>query len=341
MSLPIVFVLYFIAAAVLVFFSIKCADYVDLLDKKTNISGAFIGGVILAAVTSLPELVTSLSAVFVVDNPSLIIGNVLGSNIFNLCIFGGAVLLCAKAFSKATIGKAHVATLLCTLAACAMMALVFWINSGDLAFGQIPVINVNVMSLLILVVYFISFRFLSNDDADNDEEDTSPLTVRQIIFRFILMALGLVVMSMAVTWLTDELQARLDLDASLAGAIFLGVATSLPELTSSIALIRRRNFNAMVGNVVGSNMFNFTIFSVADIISGAVIYPAAAVVSYQTKNMLIFSVLSSLIVMGTILLQGRVKQKEQKGGLLVVYAALGVLVIASYITTLVLPFSPL
>lgn len=339
MSLPIVFVLYFIAAAVLVFFSIKCADYVDLLDKKTNISGAFIGGVVLAAVTSLPEFVTSLSAVFVVNNPSLIIGNVLGSNIFNLCIFGGAAILSVKAFSKSTIGKAHIATLLCTLAACAMMALVFWINNGELAFGQIPVINVNVMSLLILVVYCISFRFLSNDDTDNEEEDASPLTVKQIIFRFIMMALGLVAMSMAVTWLTDELQARLDLDASLAGAIFLGVATSLPELTSSITLIRHRNFNAMIGNVIGSNMFNFTIFSVADIISGAVIYPAAAAVSYQTKNMLIFGVLSSLIVMAAILLQGRMKEKMQKGGVLAVYALLGVLILASYITSLVLPFS--
>lgn len=340
MSLPIVFVLYFISAAILVFFSIKCADYVDLLDKKTNISGAFIGGVILAAVTSLPELVTSLSAVFVVHNPELIIGNVLGSNIFNLCIFGGAVVLAAKSFSKAKIGKAHLATIVCTLVVCVLMALVFWIRTtGGTAFGQIPVINVNVASLLILIVYFVSFRFLSNDNSDNDEEDTSPLTVRQIVPRFVLMALGLVVMSIVVTTLTDELQAQLDLDASLAGAIFLGIATSLPELSSSIALVRRRNFNAMVGNVVGSNMFNFTIFSIADIISGAIIYPAASTVSYQTKNMLIFGVLSSLLVMATILLQSRQKDKPQQRGSLIAYVVLGLLVIVSYITSLVLPFS--
>ncbi len=340
MSLPIVFLLYAVSAAVLVFFSIKCADYVDLLDKKTNISGAFIGGVILAAVTSLPELVTSLSAVFVVDNPSLIIGNVLGSNIFNLCIFGGAAILAAKAFSVCKIGKAHIASIVCTLASFGLIALTFWVDRGETAFGQIPVVNINVMSVLILVVYFISFRFLSNDDTDNDEEDTSSLTVKQIVVRFVLMALGLVAMSMAVTYLTDVLQERLRLDASLAGAIFLGVATSLPELTSSIALIRRRNFNAMVGNVIGSNMFNFTIFSVADIVSGAVIYSAASTVSYQTKNMLIFGVVSSLSLMTAILLQRRTANKPQKGGLIGVYVLLGVIVIASYVLSLVLPFSP-
>ena len=83
MSLPIVLLLYFISGAALFFFSMKCADYVDLLDKKTNLSGAFIGGVILAAITSLPELITSISAVTVVNKPELIIGNVLGSNVFN------------------------------------------------------------------------------------------------------------------------------------------------------------------------------------------------------------------------------------------------------------------
>jgi len=230
--------------------------------------------------------------------------------------------------------------LLCTLAACAMMALVFWINNGDTAFGQIPVVNLNAFSFLILVVYFISFRFLSNDDSENDEEDTSPLTVRQIVIRFILMAIGLVGMSIVVTALTDKLQTELRLDESLAGALFLGVATSLPELTSSIALIRRRNFNAMVGNVVGSNMFNFTIFSIVDIFSGHVIYPAASTVSLQTKNMLVFGVLSTVLTMAAILLQSKMKSApKQSGGLTVTYAGIGALILGSYLVALVLPFS--
>ena len=336
MSLPVVFILYFLSAAVLVFFSVKCADYVDLLDKKTNMSGAFIGGVILAAVTSLPEFVTSMSSIFIAHKPELIIGNVLGSNIFNLCIFGGSVILAAKAFSKSKIGKSHLATILCTLAACALLALVFFVPAGDSSFGQIPVIQINIVSLLILVIYFISFRFLSGDDSENDEEDTSPLTVKQIIVRFVLMACGLVGMSIVVTMLTDTLQEKLSLDASLAGAIFLGVATSLPELSSSIALVRRRNFNAMIGNVVSSNMFNFTIFAVADMLAFQAIYPAASAVSLETKCMLIFGVVSTLLMMGAMLLQRRMKDKSN-AVLLVVYVVVGVLIIGSYLTSLILP----
>ncbi len=334
-SLEWVFVLYFVAAAALVFFSIRCANYVDLIDKKTNISGAFIGGVILAAVTSLPELVTSISAIYAVNNPSLIIGNVLGSNVFNLCIFGALTAFSVRAFLKAPVGKAHRATLLCTLAAYALTAATLYLSNHGESFLRIPVIAVNLASILILVVYVISFRFLSNDDSENGEEDTSTLTVKQVVIRFIAMACGLVLMSVLVTMLTDELQVRLDLDASLAGALFLGVATSLPELSSSIALVRLKNFNAMVGNVVGSNMFNFTIFSVADFLAGnTIVYIGGG----QTGSMLLFGVVSTVLVMASLMLHGRAQTRSlRKSGSMLMCFLLGLLVLASYLMSLIVP----
>ena len=331
MSLPLVFLLYALSGALLVFFSIKCADYVDLLDKKTSLSGAFIGGVILAAVTSLPELVTSISSIYVVRNSELIIGNVLGSNIFNLCIFGATTALSVKAFTKSSIGKSHLVTLVCTIIADALMVATLLI---DPKFTRVPVLNINAASLVILVIYFISLKYLSSDDTQNEEEENSPLTVKQIVTRFILMSLGLVGMSIVVTYFTDIIQEELNLGASLAGAIFLGVVTSLPELSSSITLVRKRNFNAMVGNVLGSNMFNFTIFSIADFIAGnTIVY----VKSPETMNMIYFGVLSSLFVMLSIALHSRVKNAEViSRGKLSVFVILGIAICASYLTAMVL-----
>ncbi len=337
LSVELVFLLYCTAAAALVFFSIQCANYVDLIDKKTNISGAFIGGVVLAAVTSLPEFVTSISAIYAVNNPGLIIGNVLGSNVFNLCIFGVLTAFAVRAFRKAPVGKAHRATILCTLAAYALTAATIYLGEQGKTLLRIPGIEVNLASLLILGVYVISFRFLSNDDSENEEEDTSPLTVRQVVIRFIAMACGLVAMSVFVTMLTDEMQKRIDWlqDASLAGALLLGVVTSLPELTSSIALVRLKNFNAMVGNVVGSNMFNFTIFSVADILAGnTVIYVGGG----QTGSMLLFGTVSSVLVLLSLFFQGRAhKHTLRKTSSHIVLFLLGILVLASYLMSLVIP----
>ena len=115
--------IYAALAVCVVFLSIKLANYVDLIDKKTDMSGAFIGGVILAAVTSLPELFTSISAVLFVKQPDLVMGNILGSNLFNMCIFGGAALIAAKSLCKATIGKSHTITTVITFIMFAIMLL--------------------------------------------------------------------------------------------------------------------------------------------------------------------------------------------------------------------------
>ena len=331
MSLPIVFLLYFLAGALLVYFSIKCADYVDLLDKKTDMSGAFIGGVILAAVTSLPELVTSISSIYVVHNSELIIGNVLGSNIFNLCIFGATTALSVKAFTKAGVGKSHFVTLLCTIIADILMVATLVI---DPKFTRVPFINVNAASLVILVVYFISLKYLSSDDCESEGEEDSPLTVKQIVTRFVLMSLGLVGMSIIVTYFTDIIQEELNLGASLAGAIFLGVVTSLPELSSSVALVRKRNFNAMVGNVVGSNMFNFTIFSIADFIAGnTIVYIKSA----SSMYMIVFGILSSLFVIISLALQNKFKNKQKSStSNYLILVILGVAICASYLASMIL-----
>ena len=79
---------YIALAAAIIFLSYKLGDYVDLLDKKTKISGAFIGGIVLAAVTSLPELFTSVTAAMK-KNSDIAVGNIVGSNIFNILVVIG------------------------------------------------------------------------------------------------------------------------------------------------------------------------------------------------------------------------------------------------------------
>ena len=82
-NLPLLLTLYISLAAIVVIASIYLSKYVDALDKKTNLSGAFIGGVILAADTSLPELFTSVTAVVMLSLADLVQGNGYGRNFFN------------------------------------------------------------------------------------------------------------------------------------------------------------------------------------------------------------------------------------------------------------------
>ena len=104
-----------------------------------------------------------------------------------------------------------------------------------------------------------------------------------------LVSVGIVAFSIIMTYLTDMISVRLGIGQGFAGALFLGIATSLPEVTSTIALFRMKNHNIAVGNIIGSNLFNFIILTVADLLSvgsGVYAHPDAQVVHLMVFGMI-------------------------------------------------------
>lgn len=257
---------YFAVAAMVIILSIKAANYIDLLDKNTKLSGAFLGGIMLSAVTSLPELFTSISATVLFREPGLCMGNILGSNLFNLTVLVLAILFCFKRFAKGRVSKSYRTVTLLVLAIYAIIALSV---TGVL---QAEVLHIKITSIIIVILYIIGAKYLAIvNDVETDEDAlnyhakvTSKLTVRQIGYRFFFASLGIIAFSIILTYLTDQIAVNLNLSQGLAGAILLGIATSLPEVTSTITLFKMRNYNIAVGNIVGSNLFNFIILAIAD-----------------------------------------------------------------------------
>ena len=127
--------------------------------------------------------------------------------------------------------------------------------------------TVNVVTLVILALYVGGVRYLANEDGEEcDDCEKSGLSIRQIVVRFVLTSIAIVALSITMTYITDDIASTYNIGVGLAGAIFLGVATSLPEVSSTIALFRMRNYNVAVGNIVGSNLFNFLVLCVADVL---------------------------------------------------------------------------
>ncbi|MCH5350600.1 MAG: hypothetical protein J1F39_01350 [Clostridiales bacterium] len=257
----VVYILYAVTVGVVVFLSMKLGKYVDIIDAKSNISGAFIGAVMLAAVTSLPELFTSLSAVWIVGESSFVIGNILGSNLINLAFMGAIMLAFTKKFKFAKFSKSYYASLFVGMGMYALVAL-------GLFLGQYLRIGwFTAVSPLILVLYVLFLKKLPKSAESEGEKVEDDMTLRTAVIRFIICAVLLIGTSIAMTYLTDIVAELLKLGKTFAGALFLGIATSLPELISSITLCARGNFNASAGNFIGSNVFNFTILFVADMFS--------------------------------------------------------------------------
>ena len=265
----LIYVEYIVTVAVVVFLSIKASDYVDLLDKKTNLSGAFLGGIMLSAVTSLPELLTSLSSVFLVGKAGMCLGNVLGSDLFNLAALSAVILIFFRGFNKGVFSPSNRNVGLAVLAIYIIIELNF-IGVCDISF-----LSISFTTVFIIVMYALGVKYLSAaSDAISDEEEldiqaskTSSLTVKQIGIRFFFTAVGIIVSSILLTYFTDGIAVKLGIGTGFAGALFLGIATSLPEVTSTVSLFKMKNYNIAIGNIIGSNLFNFIILAIVDIIS--------------------------------------------------------------------------
>lgn len=317
-----IYILYLILALAVVIISVRLSYYVDLLDRTTNISGAFIGGVMLAAVTSLPELFTSISATVFVNQPDLVLGNVLGSNIFNLFVLGSLILFNIKGFKDCFLSPSHKNTLIATaiMYILVMSAMIFPAN--------FYILKINPVSIVIFIIYLVAVKTMSSDESKDDDtlKIETKLKKNQILIRFAILSVMLVIVSVFLTIATDIIAEKLNLGMTIAGALLLGVATSLPELTSSISLVKMKNFNATTGNIVGSNLFNFTILFVSD-----VLYREGSVYSSNTEsyNLIIFGVIATITTF--IAIQFKSSKRIYSSSLLnTTYMISGALTVLSY-----------
>lgn len=286
----LIYIEYLVVAALVTFLSVKAADYVDMIDKKTSLSGAFLGGILLSAVTSLPEFFTSVSSTMLLDQPGLCLGNIMGSNLFNYAMLSCFILFYAKKFAECSLSKIHGLTALSVV----VMGLLIVLNKFGFGFdvGFVSITSVMIIALYILTVYLM---YKKGGTAESDDDTEVTLSLKQIIVRFTVASLGIIGFSILLTYITDEISDALGLGKTVAGAIFLGVATSLPETASTATLFKIKNYDCAVGNIAGSCLFNFTILSVADFFySKGGIY---SISDQSTMNLIIFASVASILAL--------------------------------------------
>ena len=250
---------YVVVAALVVYLSIKASEYIDMLDKTTDLSGAFLGGVLLSAVTSLPELFTSISATVLLNKPSLCIGNILGSNLFNVAILALLGIVAIRGFRRAAVAKGNIAV------TCFVLLIYGTLILNMFNILDFEIATLNVVTFVIVALYLFGVRYLAGDKGEkcDCEDKTIRLTTKRIAARFAAVSVGIISLSILMTY---DIAVEYNIGMGLAGAIFLGVATSLPEVSSTIALFRMKNYNVAVGNIIGSNLFNFVVLCIADLL---------------------------------------------------------------------------
>ena len=237
---------------------IKGADFLvdgaGSLAKRFNVSELVIGLTIVAFGTSAPELIVNGIASFQGKN-EIVLGNVIGSNIFNIfLILGVAGLIRGLRVERSTVWReipfSFFAVILLGLLTVEAFA------SGGAAGGAAVISRIDGAILLVLFAGFILYAFKIARTGDFDEVDVS---VRGPGLTVLLIAGGLAGLAGGGRFVVDaatDAAVRMGVSERLIAITIVSAGTSLPELfTSAVAAFRGRNEIA-VGNVVGSNIFN-------------------------------------------------------------------------------------
>lgn len=257
---------FFICLVVVLLAGSRLPYYGDLLAEKTGISRAFIGLILMPFVTTLPELVTGVSAAALVQSSDLALGNILGSCAFNLCLIPLMELISKSSKPLLTrVSNTHI------LAASLSVVLLALTGAGIFISGHVVIVPfIGLNSVLFALIYFISLRMIYRQQSANSAPahkttKTSTLTVNQILLRYSLFAVITIIAALALPHFADTIAEETGLTTTFVGTVMLAISTSLPEIIVAIAAVRINAVDLAVGNILGSNIFNIFILFLDDI----------------------------------------------------------------------------
>lgn len=244
--------------------------YGDVIADKTGLGGTWVGVIMLASVTSLPELVTGISSVTVAGAPDIAVGDVLGSCVFNLLIIVILDILHRgeSVYRRASRGHILSAGFGIMLIGLAGFSILVSSKGGTLAIG-----HVGLYTPLILILYGISMRTVFRYEteqvmefAQTESDRYLNLTLRGAVIRYIAAALVVLVAGVWLPFVAKELAIQMQWHESFVGTLFVAFVTSVPEIVVTVAALRLGAVDMAVGNLFGSNLFNIAILGVDDLL---------------------------------------------------------------------------
>ena len=222
----------------------KLENYSVHAAREFGFSPFFIGSTVIAFGTSAPEMLTTFFASL--DNKgSMVIGNVIGSNVANLSLVFGSMLLIVS-LKKLRI-KQEVAI---------RKNLLILLVSGLLIWLIIAIDPFNIASSLILLtslILVISFWYKNGVSDENENNIDLP---KYVSLKLTLSLVFLVFAAWLITFGANQILDEFSLGELFIGYTVLAIGTSLPEIAASVSLALKGRYETVTGTLIGSNIFN-------------------------------------------------------------------------------------
>lgn len=257
-------VIFALTACGIVLAATQLAKYGDIIAIRTKMGGMFIGILLLAGATSLPEVLTSISSLNQ-GSPNLAAGNLLGSNTFNIFLLAVIDLAHRK---QRILRKAALKHALTGSLAVFLIGLVVFFMLADI---DIKIGWVGLDSLIIILVYILAVKLIHKENSRNtivNMETTiptgTPSLIRGII-GFSIAAGALIFITPVMVKNANLIAESTGLGTTFIGTTLVALVTSLPELVTTLAALKIGAADMAIGNLFGSNMFNMFAIGLTDI----------------------------------------------------------------------------
>lgn len=261
------YVLGFLASGlVIVLAGIALARHADAIAETTGLGRLWIGSVLLAGATSLPELATDISAVRM-GAINLAVGDLFGSSMANMLILALIDLVPPRhgVLQRAALDHALAASLAIALNALAAVLVLVrpQLSFYSLAPGTVLLFLAYVAGTR--VVYRQTLRERTPATPADVREDVKPPSLARALRGFAFASLMVLAAAPAFAWSARGIAEISGLGNTFVGTALLGLATSLPELVACLAAVRIGAFDLAVGNLFGSNAINMAILLPLDL----------------------------------------------------------------------------
>jgi cation:H+ antiporter len=305
----LVWLKFLLCVVVILYAGMKLARYGDAIAEKSGLGRMWIGLVLLAFVTSLPELVTGVSSAVLVKIPDLALGTLFGSCTFNLAILVVLDIINWRTPILSEASRNHLLSAVYGILLLAIAGASIYIEG---CFSVFSLGWVGIPSIVIITVYVLAMRhtfyFERRHRSGPVQEESlryEEVSAGKIYLSFGLAAIAVIGAAIWLSYIGDEIARTTGWDTSFVGSMFLAFTTSLPELAVTVAAIRIGATDMAVADVLGANMINIAKIFVVDLF-----YTQGSVLSSVSGVHIITDIVSIAMTVVVILgLHFRAKRK--------------------------------
>lgn len=258
-----IWVEFIVSAALIVLAAVKLAEYGDIIAIRTKLGRAFIGVILMAAATSLPEFLTAINSIRL-DIPDLSGGNIFGANMYNMLLLAFISLIGWRERVLRKVAKRHGLTAGGSVLMILLATFFIYINV-DIKIGWVGIDSLILISTYMVIVYLIRVSSHSaTADGSDEEPDESTPSMKKGIIGFLIASAVLVAVMPWLVRVSNDLADLTGLSEGFVGVALLAFVTTMPELVATIAAVRMRVYDLAIGNLFGSNMFNIFALGLVD-----------------------------------------------------------------------------